>query len=68
MAQQWHERDSFIGPMRFDPTHPDQCPYLETSGGDRQSVRDGDWIVRDSYGRYSVSPASEFEERFESSN
>ncbi|MDP6822696.1 MAG: hypothetical protein QF554_05330 [Dehalococcoidia bacterium] len=66
MAKQWRERDPFIGPMRFDPDRPDQSPYLDTSGGGRQVVRDGDWIVRDTYGRYSVSLASEFEERFQS--
>lgn len=64
MAQQWHERDPFIGPMRFDPDGPDQNPYLETYGEGRQVVRNGDWIVRDSFGRYSVLPDSAFMERF----
>ena len=63
MAQRWRERDPFIGPMRYDHDNPDSGPYLVMYGG-RQPVRDGDWIVRDSYGRYSVVRNGEFRDRF----
>ncbi|MCH7641677.1 MAG: hypothetical protein IIC30_00200 [Chloroflexi bacterium] len=64
MAQRWRERDPFIGPMRYDHDSPDSGPYLVMYGGGRQPVRDGDWIVRDSYGRYSVMRDREFRDRF----
>ena len=63
-AQRWRERDPFIGPMRYDHDSPDSSPYLVTYGGGRQPVRDGDWIVRDSCGRYSVMRDREFRDRF----
>lgn len=65
MALRWHDRDPFIGPMRYDHDRSDGGPYMVTLGGGRQPVRDGDWIVRDSYGRYSVMRDGEFRERFE---
>ncbi|MDA1256364.1 MAG: hypothetical protein O3C10_00750 [Chloroflexi bacterium] len=64
VAQQWNEGDPFIGPMRYDHARPGDGPYLVTFGGGRQPVRNGDWIVRDSYGRYSVTREEEFAERF----
>ena len=50
--------------MRFDPDLPGQSPYMETFGEGRQSVHYGDWVIRDSFGRYSVLPDAEFKERF----
>ena len=51
-------------PMRFDPDLPGQSPSMETFGKGQQAVRNGDWIIHYSFGRYSVLPDDDFRERF----